>query len=125
MQVTSYIFVLLAALLSCAMAAPAASVQRRSQSYSGDGTYYSVGLGSCGKHNEDSEMVAALNAPQMGDNKECGQTAKVKGPNGSVTVKIVDTCPECDHGSLDLSPSAFKKIGDMEDGRIDISWEWA
>ncbi|KAI8579550.1 hypothetical protein K450DRAFT_271859 [Umbelopsis ramanniana AG] len=106
------------------MAAPAASIQRRSQ-YSGDGTYYSVGLGSCGKTNEDSEMVAALNAPQMGKNKYCGKSAKVKGPNGSVTVKIVDTCPECDSGSLDLSPSAFKKIGDMSDGRISISWEWA
>lgn len=121
MQVTSYIFVLLATMLSCAMAAP---VERRSGSFSGDGTYYTVGLGSCGSTDSDSDMVAALNQPQMGKNKYCGKSATVKGPNGSVTVKIVDTCPECDSGSLDLSPSAFKKIGDLSAGRIPITWSW-
>lgn len=65
--------------------------------YSGDGTYYDVGLGSCGFENINSQMVAALNAPQM-QNREnpnknplCGKAIKVTNPanNKSVVVKIV------------------------------------
>ncbi|GAB5589201.1 hypothetical protein Unana1_04101 [Umbelopsis nana] len=123
MQSYKYILVFLAMVISCVLAAPAGTVERRS-TFSGDGTYYTVGLGSCGKTNSDSQMVAALNAPQMGSNKYCGKSATVTGPNGSVTVTIVDTCPECASGSLDLSPAAFQKIGDMSAGRIKISWVW-
>lgn len=63
--------------------------------FSGDGTFYTVGLGSCGISNTDKDLVAALNAPQMGSssnpnsNKNCGRKAQVEGPKGKVTVKIV------------------------------------
>ncbi|KAI9316449.1 RlpA-like double-psi beta-barrel-protein domain-containing protein-containing protein, partial [Dichotomocladium elegans] len=88
------------------------------------------GVGSCGKDNSDSELVAALNAPQMGssgnpnNNSNCGRKARVKGPKGSVTVTIVDTCPPCKKGDLDLSPAAFAKIADFAKGRVAISWQW-
>ncbi|KAH8555697.1 RlpA-like double-psi beta-barrel-protein domain-containing protein-containing protein [Umbelopsis sp. PMI_123] len=131
MQTKSYIFILLAVLISYVMAAPAGPVERRSGSgsgsgsgFTGDGTYYTVGLGSCGQTNSDSQLVAALNAPQMGNNKYCGKSATVKGPKGTVTVKIVDTCPGCSSGDLDLSPAAFNQIGDQSAGRISISWSW-
>ncbi|CAO0800168.1 unnamed protein product [Mucor circinelloides] len=101
--------------------------------YSGEGTYYDVGLGSCGKSNSNSEMVAALNAPQMQNganpnhNPQCGKSIRVTNPaNGkSVTVKIVDTCPPCSSGDVDLSPKAFAAIADMDLGRIPIKWDWA
>ncbi|CEP07985.1 hypothetical protein [Parasitella parasitica] len=101
--------------------------------YSGEGTYYDVGLGSCGQTNSNSELVAALNAPQMQNganpnkNPQCGKKIKVTNPaNGkSVTVKIVDTCPPCSSGDVDLSPSAFSAIADMSLGRIPIKWDWA
>ncbi|KAK4515082.1 uncharacterized protein ATC70_002692 [Mucor velutinosus] len=101
--------------------------------YSGDGTYYDVGLGSCGKTNSNSEMVAALNAPQMQNganpnhNPQCGKSIRVTNPaNGkSITVKIVDTCPPCSSGDVDLSPKAFAAIADMNLGRIPIKWDWA
>jgi hypothetical protein len=65
--------------------------------YSGDGTYYDVGVGSCGFTNSNTELVAALNAPQIqnganpNNNPQCGQWIKVTNPanNKSVTVKIV------------------------------------
>lgn len=123
MQSFQYVLMFLALLISTVSAAPAINLERRSK-FTGDGTYFTVGLGSCGKTNTDSQMVAALNAPQMGSNKYCGKSATVTGPNGSVTVTIVDTCPECSSGSLDLSPAAFKKIGDVSAGRIKISWNW-
>lgn len=47
------------------------------------------------------------------------------GPKGSVRVKIVDTCPPCVKGDVDLSPAAFGKIADFAAGRVKISWSWA
>ncbi|KAI8384684.1 RlpA-like double-psi beta-barrel-protein domain-containing protein-containing protein [Radiomyces spectabilis] len=98
--------------------------------YTGEGTFYFTGLGSCGEVNEDSDFIAALNAPQMANganpnhNPICGRKARVTGPKGSVVVKIVDTCPPCQHGDLDLSPGAFEKIADFDDGRVKIDWHW-
>ncbi|CAO3582182.1 unnamed protein product [Absidia cylindrospora] len=98
--------------------------------YSGDGTWYDVSLGSCGTTNDNNEMVAALNAPQMkngpnpNNNNICNRRIRVTGPKGSVTVKIVDTCPSCKYGSVDLSPSSFKNIADLSAGRVPITWNW-
>ncbi|GBB94340.1 hypothetical protein RclHR1_23380002 [Rhizophagus clarus] len=97
----------------------------------GDGTFYnpSVGIGSCGWQNDDSEFVAALNAPQYGefsdpaDSPICGKCIKITGPNGSVKVKLVDKCPKCKRGDIDMSPAAFKKIAKLDDGRVPITWE--
>ncbi|KAJ2776712.1 hypothetical protein H4R18_005523 [Coemansia javaensis] len=98
--------------------------------FSGDGTYYSPGLGSCGDTHGDSDLIAAINAPQYGTNANpnqaavCGRCALVKGPLGQVKVKIVDRCPVCKSGDLDLSPAAFDRIGKQEVGRIGISWSF-
>ncbi|KAI8990878.1 RlpA-like double-psi beta-barrel-protein domain-containing protein-containing protein, partial [Mycotypha africana] len=100
--------------------------------YSGDGTYYDVGLGSCGSTDSNSDYVAALNAPQMANganpnkNPQCGKRIKVVNPANqkSVTVTIVDTCPPCAFGSVDLSPSAFDEIADLSLGRIPIEWSY-
>ncbi|CAO3656124.1 unnamed protein product [Mucor fragilis] len=99
--------------------------------YSGEATYYNTGLGSCGWDNAESEMVVALNHGQMenGENSNhnplCGRRITATGSKGSVTVKVVDTCPGCANGDLDLSPAAFAKIADMADGRVPVSWSWA
>ncbi|KAI9477793.1 MAG: RlpA-like double-psi beta-barrel-protein domain-containing protein-containing protein [Benjaminiella poitrasii] len=107
-----------------------ASSSSSSGSYSGDGTYYDVGLGSCGWTNSDSEMIVALNHVQMengansNNNPNCGKKIAVSGPKGTVTVKIVDTCPGCDSGSVDLSPAAFEKIADLSQGRVPVTWDF-
>ncbi|CDH59901.1 riboflavin aldehyde-forming enzyme [Lichtheimia corymbifera JMRC:FSU:9682] len=113
------------------LGALAAPIERRKSSqFSGDLTYYTPGLGSCGETNTAKDLIAALNAPQManGDNPNknpnCGKRARVKTKKGSVTVKIVDTCPPCKSGDLDLSPAAFQRLGDFDDGRIEGTWEW-
>lgn len=88
------IFLCLLVLSLCALAAP---IEKRGKKYKGQGTYYTPGLGSCGIESTAKDMIAALNAPQMGSsgnpnsNKNCGKKVKVKGPKGSVTVKIVSS----------------------------------
>ena len=99
--------------------------------YSGDATYYGTGLGSCGWTSKDSEYIVALNHGQMANgansnkNPNCGRSITATGPKGSVTVKVVDTCPGCANGDLDLSPAAFAKIADMAAGRVPVSWSWS
>ncbi|KAI8144149.1 RlpA-like double-psi beta-barrel-protein domain-containing protein-containing protein [Fennellomyces sp. T-0311] len=97
-------------------------LQRRE--YTGEGTFYTVGLGSCGQTNSDSENVAALSSSLMSDGKNCGRSLTVTSGSKSVTVKAVDTCPSCPEGNVDLSPSAFKKLADLDEGRISITWDW-
>jgi hypothetical protein len=96
----------------------------------GEGTYYSpgVGLGACGAQHSDTQLVAALNVAQFGgyvnptDSPACGACIVISGPKGSCKVTIVDKCPGCQHGDLDLSPAAFGEIADMAAGRVKISW---
>ena len=91
---------------------------------SGEGTYYAAdGTGNCSfDASPDDLMVAALNAPDYQTAALCGACLEVTGPNGSVTVRVVDQCPECKHGDLDLSPQAFQLLAPLAAGRIPITW---
>jgi hypothetical protein len=108
----------------------AASTGSGSSDFSGDATFYSPGMGSCGIESSDSDFIAALNAPQFGSypnpnqNPNCGKKATVQRNGKSVTVTIVDKCPACKEGDLDLSPAAFDAIADESEGRVPITWSW-
>ncbi|MEZ4338120.1 MAG: expansin EXLX1 family cellulose-binding protein [Sandaracinaceae bacterium] len=91
----------------------------------GDGTYYAAtGAGACGfpAQSGGELLVAAMNAPQWDGSNPCGMCAHVIGPMGEVTVRIVDLCPECARGDLDLSPDAFDHIAMRAAGRVPITW---
>lgn len=91
---------------------------------SGEATYYAAtGAGACMfDASPDDLMVAALNAPDWSGSAWCGACARVNGPMGTITVRIVDLCPECQSGDLDLSPEAFEQIAPIEQGRVGIDW---
>jgi len=67
-------------------------------------------------------MVGAMNATDYGTADWCGGCVEVKGPSGTVTVRIVDQCPGCAKGDIDLSREAFMKIAPLSAGRVDITW---
>ncbi|WP_373046893.1 expansin EXLX1 family cellulose-binding protein [Vulgatibacter sp.] len=91
----------------------------------GIATYYEAdGSGNCSFDAGPDIHVAALNAPQYADAGWCGACAAIEGPQGNVTVRIVDQCPECLAGHLDLHPEAFDRIADRVDGRVDIRWRF-
>lgn len=122
MKFFSTVFTIMVAAMITIQAKP---ILQARKSYSGDATYYDVGLGSCGDTNSDSELVAALSEDLMGsgsDSEYCGKSIKIKGESGSVTVKVVDTCPSCGAGDIDLSSTAFKKLGELSKGVLPISW---
>lgn len=93
----------------------------------GEGTYYDAdGSGNCSFDALPGEniLIAALNNPDWANSGWCGACADVDGPDGSVQVRIVDKCPECATGDLDMSPFAFQQIAPLEDGRVPITWKF-
>ncbi|WP_186001861.1 MULTISPECIES: expansin EXLX1 family cellulose-binding protein [Corallococcus] len=89
----------------------------------GIATYYgATGGGNCGFEPGGDLMVAAMNREQYDNSAVCGECVDIVGPKGSVRVRIVDQCPDCDRGHLDLSREAFAKVAEVKDGRVDITW---
>ena len=91
---------------------------------SGEGTYYAAtGGGHCSfDPSPDDLMVAAMNAVDYRTAAWCGACLEVTGPSGTVTVRVVDQCPECAAGDLDLSPEAFALLAPLSAGRVPITW---
>ncbi len=69
-------------------------------------------------------LVGAMNQADYQGSAACGRCAEASGPNGSVTVRIVDRCPECKPGDIDFSPQAFERIAEMRAGRVPITWRY-
>ena len=89
----------------------------------GEATHYNAdGSGACSYERSRDFMVAAINARQFANSTACGLCADVSGPKGTVRVRIVDLCPGCGEGDLDLSMTAFGKIAERSAGRVPISW---
>ena len=95
--------------------------------HTGEGTYYDFadGSGNCGfPATPDDLRVAAMNQTDYAGSAACGTCARITGPTGSVTVRVVDRCPECAPGDIDLSPSAFDEIAERSAGRVPIAWTY-
>ena len=104
------------------------------ETFSGRFTWYNVGVGytACGSLHGDDELVLALNKAQFdpytpdgnpNHNTLCNKKVQVTGPKGSAEVILVDMCPGCPYGGLDLSPAAFKAVGGSLDiGVVQGSW---
>ncbi|KAG9314428.1 RlpA-like double-psi beta-barrel-protein domain-containing protein-containing protein [Chiua virens] len=102
---------------------------------SGQGTFYSTGLGACGITNNDSQNIVAVgwqlfdNYPgangNSNDNPVCNKNIKVTYQGKSVVVAVTDRCTGCKETDLDMSPNAFDQLADPSVGRINLSWEWA
>ena len=112
---------------------PTTSTKPSGSLQSGEGTYYSVELGACGKVNSDDEYVIAVSHGLYDDhnidnnpnhNPLCGKKIRAYYEGKSVDVTIVDRCASCAYNDLDFSPSAFTQLADKKLGRIDITWEW-
>ncbi|KAI1814454.1 RlpA-like double-psi beta-barrel-protein domain-containing protein-containing protein [Poronia punctata] len=94
----------------------------RKQTYAGEITYYEPGLGACGWTNGANELVAAVSPSQYSGN--CGKRATIRKDGKTVHVKVVDKCPGCKSGSIDVSPAAFKTLADLGVGRTGVTWSF-
>jgi expansin (peptidoglycan-binding protein) len=112
-------------LLFLACTSPAGSTIPLGESQDGIATWYDAdGSGNCSFDPSPVDLdVAALNTPQYAGAAMCGACLQVDGPSGSVTVRVVDRCPECASGHVDLSRQAFEKIAKLGDGRVSVKWK--
>ena len=103
---------------------PLVMTNRQNPLHTGIATYYYAdGSGACGFDPSPNDlMVAALNAEEYDNAAYCGAYVQVTGRKGTITVRIVDLCPECLAGHLDLSLQAFALIDDVPLGRVPITW---
>ncbi|MEU4560242.1 expansin EXLX1 family cellulose-binding protein [Actinoplanes sp. NPDC023936] len=92
---------------------------------SGKATFYDLAgtSGNCSFEVPADDLYVALGPSQYAEGAACGAYLDVTGPKGKVRVKVFDSCPECAAGHLDLSRTAFKKIGAEIDGIIPIKYK--
>jgi expansin (peptidoglycan-binding protein) len=121
--------VILAAVLGVAMllqnTGAACAAPPSTSAKSGKATFYDLGsgTGNCSYPSAPSDdLFVALGPAEYSEAAACGTYLDVTGPKGKVRVKVIDSCPECPAGHIDLSRTAFKKIGAEVAGIIPITY---
>lgn len=106
---------------SDALGAPRPTID---DTHRGEATYYrATGKGNCSFEASRDLMVAALNSIDYATASMCGAYVAVSGPRGTVTIRIIDQCPGCKQGDIDLSKEAFSQIASKGVGRVAITWK--
>ncbi|ORZ32292.1 RlpA-like double-psi beta-barrel-protein domain-containing protein-containing protein [Catenaria anguillulae PL171] len=111
----------------------AASLIRRDHvTGSGEATYYDPGLRACEAYNGPAESIVALNAIDFGpavptrNSPACFSCVRITSPSAPnaapIVAKVVDKCPGCSKGDLDLSPVVFQHFHDLGKGRFPVEW---
>ena len=120
--------VLLAGVLGAALllqnGGSACAAPPSSGKHKGKATFYDLAgtQGNCSTKPPADDLYVALGRTEYSGATACGSYLDVTGPKGKVRVKVFDSCPECAAGHLDLSRTAFKKIGKEIDGIIPITY---
>jgi expansin len=98
----------------------------RAAQTSGEATHYELasgGMGNCSYPSPPAgQLYVALPPSEYGGSAACGSYLQVSGPDGSVTVEVVDQCPECQAGHIDLSEQAFAKIAPLSAGLVPVTY---
>ncbi|GLD97987.1 hypothetical protein PINS_up006684 [Pythium insidiosum] len=107
------------------------------ETFQGDLTTYTLGQTSAGNCNfmsmtpEASTKYAAINDAQWSGSMTCGRCAEVSciddrcaDKSKKEIVYIVDRCPECKQGDLDVSPDVFKSVTGSGPSRLKTQWRF-
>ena len=71
-----------------------------------------------------NNLFVALSPSEYNSAAACGGYLTVTGPDGSVTVQVIDQCPECATGHIDLSEPAFAKLAPLSAGLINVHYQY-
>ncbi len=87
--------------------------------------YVLQGLPNCSYASPPADgLFVALSPAEYNSAAGCGGYLEVTGPDGSVRVKVIDQCPECATGHIDLSEAAFAKLAPLSAGLINVSYTY-
>jgi expansin (peptidoglycan-binding protein) len=67
-------------------------------------------------------LYVSLAEPQYAGGAACGSYVDITGPSGKVTAEVVDSCPGCTDGGIDLSEAAFAKVANPAQGMAEVSY---
>jgi expansin (peptidoglycan-binding protein) len=85
--------------------------------------YVLQGLPNCSYPGPPADgLFAALPPAEYASAAACGGYLQVSGPDGSVRVKVIDQCPDCGGGHVDLSEAAFARIAPLSAGLVNVSY---
>ncbi|KAK0221143.1 riboflavine-aldehyde-forming enzyme [Armillaria nabsnona] len=119
----------------------------------GEATWYTPngGVGACGAPMQNSDHIVALSSNQYAGGAHCWKHIGMHYKGKVVDATIGDLCPGCGHtvdstdkpmgyggvcpyrgmgyyrvdcNGIDLSPSAFEKLAPLDDGRIQVTWNY-
>ncbi|SIN36532.1 expansin EXLX1 family cellulose-binding protein [Micromonospora cremea] len=110
---------------ACAAGRVLAAPPTGTATHSGKATFYdSNGTGgNCSNPAAPANrLYVALGPTEYAAGAACGGFLDVSGPKGSIRVLIMDQCPECAPGHLDLSREAFARIADPVQGLVPITY---
>ena len=111
---------------------PAAPARARAVALSADtssgqiATHYTLwkGGGNCSYPGPPADkLFVAMSPPEYESAGSCGSYLEVTGPHGTkVRVEVIDQCPECKAGHIDLSFPAFARLAPLKAGLIHVSY---
>jgi len=78
--------------------------------------------GSCGS-NYIYDYYIALNKEQYQESL-CGKCVKIVYNNKYLVGRLIDRCPGCGYGGLDISPSMFEHFENKKEGIFTADWEY-
>jgi hypothetical protein len=90
-------------------------------------TFYDVGLGACGKVNQPGDFIVALNSAQFGGGypgPNCFKAISMTYNGKSTQAVIMDECPGCPWGGLDLSRGLFTFFAPESVGVLEGTWDF-
>ncbi|KDQ64960.1 hypothetical protein JAAARDRAFT_188228 [Jaapia argillacea MUCL 33604] len=90
--------------------------------FQGRTTWFYPGLGACGAYSSSTDHVVALSSDQFANGAHCYKHIGVWYGSNYVDATIVDLCPSCGEYDLDLSPSAFGELANLDVGVISAGW---
>jgi expansin len=98
----------------------------QSGTVSGIATHYVLsGLPNCSYPSPPANnFFVALSPSEYNSAAACGGYLTVTGPDGSVTVQVIDQCPECATGHIDLSEPAFAQLSPLGAGLINVHYQY-
>ena len=71
-----------------------------------------------------NDLFVALSPSEYDGAAACGGFMSVTGPDGSVTVQVIDQCPDCAAGHIDLSEPAFAELAPLGAGLINVHYQY-
>jgi expansin len=68
-------------------------------------------------------LFVALPPDEYDSAAACGEYLEVHGPDGSVRAEVIDQCPDCGAGHIDLSEAAFSALAPLNQGLINVTYQ--